>query len=201
MWPAINEIEFHPYASAATRELVAWCHSKGIVVIAYGSLGGSTNRAQGGDAVAAAAGAHNASAARVLLHRRLYGALVAATHAWRAVAARAALLDFELRRRGRARLRGALSTWRRRHADARTRGGLVRALRARTSHGALGRLTARWAAATAAAAARRSRVRLLLVRRGAVRSARGLPIAAWSPAAPFGCPPAPAPLPSCAPRP
>ena len=67
VWPAINELEFHPWVSSTTRELVRWCHEHGIVVIAYGSLGGSTNRASGGDAVSVIASAHNASAARVLL--------------------------------------------------------------------------------------------------------------------------------------
>lgn len=67
VWPAFNELEYHPYVSSATKELVRWCQQKEIVVIAYGSLGGSANRAKVGGAVASIARARNVSTARVLL--------------------------------------------------------------------------------------------------------------------------------------
>ena len=68
MTPAFNEIEFHPWVGASTLELVRWCRSQGIVVIVYGSLGGSKNRNRGAQgAVAAVAAAHNATSVQVLL--------------------------------------------------------------------------------------------------------------------------------------
>ena len=41
-WPVANELEYHPWSSNRTRELVRWCQRRGIQVIAYGSLGGSS---------------------------------------------------------------------------------------------------------------------------------------------------------------
>lgn len=41
IWPEANQIEFHPWSSNRTFELVRWCMSKRVQVIAYRSLGGS----------------------------------------------------------------------------------------------------------------------------------------------------------------
>jgi len=64
--PVVNQIEYHPWVPAETRELVLWCQSKGIAVTAYGSLGGVKNKAEG-DAVAAVAKERGVSNAQVLL--------------------------------------------------------------------------------------------------------------------------------------
>ena len=45
--PAVNELELHPWVGTATLDLVHWCQSRGIGVIAYNSLGGKKNRARG----------------------------------------------------------------------------------------------------------------------------------------------------------
>lgn len=60
--PAVNQIEFHPWVPEETKDLVKWCQSQGMVVTAYGSLGGANNKAEGlpVDDVAEAAGASNA---------------------------------------------------------------------------------------------------------------------------------------------
>lgn len=68
VWPVINEIEFHPWVTSATHELVSWCREHNIINIGYGSLGGYSNRAAGNEAVAAVAAAHgNVSSATILL--------------------------------------------------------------------------------------------------------------------------------------
>lgn len=64
--PAVNQVEFHPWVPSETKELVKWCQAQGIVVTAYGSLGGSTNKAQG-DAVAKIAKQYGVTNAQVLL--------------------------------------------------------------------------------------------------------------------------------------
>jgi diketogulonate reductase-like aldo/keto reductase len=40
-YPAVNEIEFHPWISREQRRTFEWCNRNGVAVIAYGSLGGS----------------------------------------------------------------------------------------------------------------------------------------------------------------
>lgn len=65
--PEINELEYHPWADAQAHELVRWCLSKRIAVIAYGSLGGSKNGASSGTNIRAVAERHGVSTARVLL--------------------------------------------------------------------------------------------------------------------------------------
>ena len=64
--PAVNQLEFHPWVPAETRELVRWCQGKGITVTAYGSLGGSQNKARG-DAVTKIASKYGKTNAQVLL--------------------------------------------------------------------------------------------------------------------------------------
>jgi diketogulonate reductase-like aldo/keto reductase len=63
---AILELEYHPWVPSATHALVQWCHGRGIALVAYGSLGGSMNRAQS-RAAAAIASEHGVTAAQVLL--------------------------------------------------------------------------------------------------------------------------------------
>jgi len=65
--PAVNEIEYHPWVAGTVHELVEWCQRRHIVVIAYGSLGGSKNTGQRSAAVAKAAASHGVSNAQVLL--------------------------------------------------------------------------------------------------------------------------------------
>ena len=72
VWPAINEIEYHPWVSAYTQELVRWCRDRGIVIIAYGSLGSSHNRNHSSSAIADVSRKHQASAVQVLLSYALY---------------------------------------------------------------------------------------------------------------------------------
>lgn len=38
---AVNQLEYHPWIPAGHQEAVAYCHSQGIVVTAYGSMGSS----------------------------------------------------------------------------------------------------------------------------------------------------------------
>ena len=64
--PAVNQLEYHPWATAEARSLVEWCLSRRIVVVAYGSLGGSQNRAAS-DAAKAIAAKHGVSNAQILL--------------------------------------------------------------------------------------------------------------------------------------
>ncbi|KAL1496770.1 hypothetical protein AB1Y20_014359 [Prymnesium parvum] len=64
--PAINEIEYHPWVSAESHSLVRWCQNKGIIVVAYGSLGGNANKARG-EAVSKVAKQHSVTSAQVLL--------------------------------------------------------------------------------------------------------------------------------------
>ena len=64
--PDVNEIEYHPWVSDEAHQLVRWCQRKRIEVVAYGSLGGSKNKARG-SAVAAVAARKNVSSAQVLL--------------------------------------------------------------------------------------------------------------------------------------
>jgi len=64
--PAVNQLEFHPWVPAETRDLVRWCQEKGIVVTAYGSLGGSVNKARG-EVVSQVAKNYGKTNAQVLL--------------------------------------------------------------------------------------------------------------------------------------
>lgn len=64
--PAVNQIEYHPWVSNETKDLVHWLKSKNIVVTAYGSLGGSHNKAQG-STVEEIAKEHGVTNAQVLL--------------------------------------------------------------------------------------------------------------------------------------
>lgn len=64
--PAALQTELHPWAGEASRRAAEWCHSRGIAVTAYGSLGGSGNQARG-QSVAKIAAAHGVTAAQVLL--------------------------------------------------------------------------------------------------------------------------------------
>ncbi|OLP82204.1 NADPH-dependent conjugated polyketone reductase C2 [Symbiodinium microadriaticum] len=64
--PAVNQLEFHPWVPAETRDLVRWCQGKGIAVTAYGSLGGSQNKARG-EAAAKIAEKYGKTSAQVLL--------------------------------------------------------------------------------------------------------------------------------------
>mmetsp|Transcript_58960 Transcript_58960/g.135203 ORF Transcript_58960/g.135203 Transcript_58960/m.135203 type:complete len:947 (-) Transcript_58960:252-3092(-) len=67
-WPAVNEIEFHPWVTNQTRALVHWCQLHGITVIGYGSLGGSKNRDKGAASVVQTVAKRYAmSAAQLLL--------------------------------------------------------------------------------------------------------------------------------------
>jgi len=64
--PAVNQLEFHPWVPLETRDLVRWCQDKGIAVTAYGSLGGSQNKARG-EAVSQVAQKYGKTNAQVLL--------------------------------------------------------------------------------------------------------------------------------------
>lgn len=64
--PAVNQLEFHPWVPSETRDLVRWCQEKGMVVTAYGSLGGSRNKAQG-EVVSQVANNYGKTNAQVLL--------------------------------------------------------------------------------------------------------------------------------------
>jgi 2,5-diketo-D-gluconate reductase A len=64
--PAVIQLEYHPWVEGNVHELVRWCQKEGIAVTAYGSLGGSKNKARG-DEIAAIATAHSATPAQVLL--------------------------------------------------------------------------------------------------------------------------------------
>lgn len=64
--PAVNQIEFHPWVPAETKGLVKWCQGNDIAVTAYGSLGGTLNKAAG-DAVEEVAKRRGVSKAQVLL--------------------------------------------------------------------------------------------------------------------------------------
>ncbi|CAE7628471.1 unnamed protein product [Symbiodinium sp. CCMP2456] len=64
--PAVNQLEFHPWVPAETRDLVRWCQGKGIAVTAYGSLGGSQNKARG-EAATKIAEKYGKTSAQVLL--------------------------------------------------------------------------------------------------------------------------------------
>jgi len=64
--PAVNQLEYHPWVPKDTKQLVRWCQSKGIAVTAYGSLGGSANKARG-EAVEAVANKYGRTSAQVLL--------------------------------------------------------------------------------------------------------------------------------------
>jgi len=66
--PAVNQIEYHPWIGQEARQLALWCKSKGIIVIAYGSFGGSVNSmANIGNAVQTVAQKHNVKKSQVLL--------------------------------------------------------------------------------------------------------------------------------------
>eukprot|EP00913_Durusdinium_trenchii_P032526 g30451.t1 len=64
--PAVNQLEYHPWVPSETKDLVRWCQSQGIVVTAYGSLGGSTNQARG-EVVSKVAAKYGRTNAQVLL--------------------------------------------------------------------------------------------------------------------------------------
>ena len=70
--PCINQLEYHPWVPKETTDLVRWCQKEGIAVTAYGSLGGSGNKAgELGPAMSANVGkvaeVHGCSNAQVLL--------------------------------------------------------------------------------------------------------------------------------------
>jgi len=70
--PVVNQLEYHPWVPAETAKLVQWCQSMRIAVTAYGSLGGSRNKAGEVDPsqssnVAKVAADHGCSNAQVLL--------------------------------------------------------------------------------------------------------------------------------------
>mmetsp|Transcript_82213 Transcript_82213/g.150427 ORF Transcript_82213/g.150427 Transcript_82213/m.150427 type:complete len:341 (-) Transcript_82213:195-1217(-) len=65
--PAVNQIEFHPWVTEWTKDLVKWMHERGIAVTAYDVLGsGSMSTAQS-DAVAALAAKYHVTDAQVLI--------------------------------------------------------------------------------------------------------------------------------------
>ena len=64
--PAINQIEFHPWVPQTTYDLVAWCQQQGIVIVAYGSLGGKRDASHSAAADALASKYH-VTTAQVLL--------------------------------------------------------------------------------------------------------------------------------------
>lgn len=64
--PVVNELEYHPWVPEETHELVKYCQKNDIGVIAYGSLGGSSNNAEG-EVVSAIAKKHGVSNSQVLL--------------------------------------------------------------------------------------------------------------------------------------
>ena len=76
VWPAVNELEYHPWVQPEAHELVQWSQRHGMVVIAYGSLGGSKNVGQASAAVAAVALRHGVSNAQVLLRWALQRGVV-----------------------------------------------------------------------------------------------------------------------------
>jgi 2,5-diketo-D-gluconate reductase A len=76
VWPSINELEYHPWAQQQAHELVKWCQQHRIVVVAYGSLGGSKNVGQRSAAVASVAKRHRVSNAQVLLRWALQRGVV-----------------------------------------------------------------------------------------------------------------------------
>lgn len=65
--PAVDQLEFHPWAGEAAFDIVRHCQAHGIAVTAYGSLGSAKNRAGAGPGVAAVAARHGSSSAQVLL--------------------------------------------------------------------------------------------------------------------------------------
>ena len=64
--PAVNQLEYHPWVTQEAHDLVTWCKAHGIIVIAYGSLGGSQNKAKSEVATKIAA-RHGVSNSQVLL--------------------------------------------------------------------------------------------------------------------------------------
>ncbi|KAJ7066223.1 hypothetical protein C8F01DRAFT_925438, partial [Mycena amicta] len=42
VFPAVNQIELHPYNYAAQREVVEWSQERGVVIEAYGGLSSLT---------------------------------------------------------------------------------------------------------------------------------------------------------------
>ena len=66
--PEVVELEFHPWVPNSTYELVQWCQRRGMVIIAYGSLGSKAlNKDQMQGSVATLATKYKASSAQVLL--------------------------------------------------------------------------------------------------------------------------------------
>jgi 2,5-diketo-D-gluconate reductase A len=76
VWPSVNELEYHPWVQPQAHELVTWCQQHQIVVVAYGSLGGSKNRGQRSATVLAVAKRHGVTNAHVLLRWALQRGVV-----------------------------------------------------------------------------------------------------------------------------
>ena len=79
--PAVNQFYYNPLASQDTRELVQWCKTHGVIVEAFGSVGGKTWRESGKGVkdiakVEAAAVKHHTSGAQYLLRWALNQGLV-----------------------------------------------------------------------------------------------------------------------------
>lgn len=64
--PAVNQLEYHPWSPPVYYELVQWCQNEGIMVTAYGSLGGEGSKDEGVVAHQLAA-SHGVTAAQLLL--------------------------------------------------------------------------------------------------------------------------------------
>uniref|UniRef100_A0A7S1AE01 NADP-dependent oxidoreductase domain-containing protein n=1 Tax=Noctiluca scintillans TaxID=2966 RepID=A0A7S1AE01_NOCSC len=64
--PAVNQLEYHPWSPPVYYELVQWCQNEGIMVTAYGSLGGEGSKDEG-VVVHEQAAAHGVTASQLLL--------------------------------------------------------------------------------------------------------------------------------------
>lgn len=65
--PAVNQIEFHPWAGREAFENVKWCQANGVAITAYGSLGSNYHKGLEDAKVLAVAKKHDATPAQVLL--------------------------------------------------------------------------------------------------------------------------------------
>lgn len=74
--PAVIQIEYNPWASNETTELVNWCKKHGVMVMAYNVLGGSSGSAKG-KAIAAIANKYGSTNAQVLIRWILDQGIVA----------------------------------------------------------------------------------------------------------------------------